>query len=164
MSPRPFPVPPPPPCGRTQLPSTGDIWRGVTPLGWAGAGDRPRPRKHVPGVYIVGAGSTHRSAGCCPCLFAEGSRPGHHRGRRVGTILRWPQLCGYQHAGGPRKTQAATPGLVPALQRPRAGAQGSLSRAASLSQPLGTHRPFSPLAPALPQGLSSDLSACSQVR
>lgn len=25
----------------------------------------------------MGAGSTHESAGCCPCLFPGGSRPGH---------------------------------------------------------------------------------------
>lgn len=25
----------------------------------------------------MGAGSTHQSAGCCPCLFPGGSRPGH---------------------------------------------------------------------------------------
>lgn len=113
-----FPAPPPPPRGRIQLPCTCDIWHGVTPQSWAGAGDRPRQHKHIPGVYIAGTRSTHQSAGCCPCLFPEGSRPGRHRRRRAEAVFGWLQLSGCPCAGDPRQTCRPLRPPPPALSQP----------------------------------------------
>ena len=171
-SPPAFPALPPQPGGRIQLPCTCDIWHGVTPQSWAGAGDRPRQHKHIPGVYIVGARSTHQSAGRCPCLFPEGSRPGRHRRRRAEGVFGWLQLSGCQCAGDPGKT------CRPPRPPPPAPSQLPYSspwptgwypwesgpRVASLSLHFGAPWPFSALAPDLLQDPSSDLRALSQVR